>query len=75
MRPLVVRNEEGESLGLYERPLSEEEMDHQVLHAYGLNPNAPFPRVEDFNVFIIEPMPTLRSSRLWKNQGSGRLRV
>ncbi len=54
------RNEEGESLGLYERSLSEEEIDRQVLHAYGLEPNAPFPRVEDFNAFIVGPTPTLR---------------
>jgi len=54
------RNEEGESLGLYERFLSEKEIDHQVLHAYGLEPHAPFPRVEDFNAFIVGPTPTLR---------------
>ena len=57
MRVLIVQNDETESLGLYERYLSEEGIDHQVLHAYGLEPNSPFPRVEDFDAFIIGPTP------------------
>ena len=57
MRILIVQNDETESLGLYEQFLSEEGIDHQVLHAYGLEPNSPFPRVEDFDAFIIGPTP------------------
>ena len=57
MRVLIVQNDETESLGLYEQYLCEEGFDHQVLHAYGLEPNSPFPRVEGFDAFIIGPTP------------------
>jgi GMP synthase-like glutamine amidotransferase len=57
MRVLIVQNDETESLGLYEQHLSEKGIDHQVLHAYRLGPNSPFPRVEDFDAFIVGPTP------------------
>jgi len=43
MRVLIVQNEETESLGLYVQFLSEEGMGLQVVHAYGIKPDAPFP--------------------------------
>ena len=57
MRVLIVQNDETETLGLYEKHLSEKGIDHQVLHAYGMGPNSPFPRVEDFDAFIVGPTP------------------
>ena len=57
MRVLIVQNDETESLGLYEEFLSEEGIDLQVLHAYGFEPDAPFPLVDDFDAFIIGPTP------------------
>jgi GMP synthase-like glutamine amidotransferase len=57
MRVLIVQNDETESLGLYEQYLSEKGIDYRVLHAYGLGPNAVFPRVEDFDAFIVGPTP------------------
>ena len=57
MRVLIVQNDETESLGLYEKILSEEGIDLQVLHAYGLESEAPFPLVDDFDAFIIGPTP------------------
>ncbi len=63
MRVLIVQNEETESLGLYEQFLSEEGMGLQVVHAYGIKPDAPFPLVDDFDAFIIGPTPSPWSSR------------
>ena len=57
MKVLIVQNDETETLGLYEKHLSEKGIDHQVLHAYGMGPNSPFPRVEDFDAFIVGPTP------------------
>jgi GMP synthase-like glutamine amidotransferase len=57
MRVLIVQNDETESLGLYEQYLSEDGIDHQILHAYGLGPISPFPSVEAFDAFIIGPTP------------------
>jgi len=57
MKVLIVQNDETESLGLYEQFLSESGIDLQVLHAYRLESNSPFPRVEDFDAFIIGPTP------------------
>jgi GMP synthase-like glutamine amidotransferase len=57
IRVLIVQNDETESLGLYEQYLSEDGIDHQILHAYGLGPISPFPSVESFDAFIIGPTP------------------
>ena len=57
MRVLIVQNDETESLGLYEEFLFEKGIDLQVLRAYGVEPDAPFPLVDDFDAFIIGPTP------------------
>ena len=63
MRVLIIQSDETESLGLYERFLSEEGIDLQRLHAYDIRPDTPFPLVDDFDAFIIGPTPILWSSR------------
>src|SRR3989337_1822350 len=56
-RVLIVQNDEIESLGLYADYLDEEAFEHEVFHAYRLEPQEPFPAVEDYDAFIMGPTP------------------
>ena len=62
MTVLIVQNDETESPGLYEKFLSAEGIDLQVLHAYGRGSNSPFLRVEDLDASIMKLTPTPRRS-------------
>jgi GMP synthase (glutamine-hydrolysing) len=55
-RTLIIQNDEPETLGLYERYLSEKS-DLRLFKAYKMGTDEQFPLIEDFDAFIIGPTP------------------
>jgi len=62
MRALIVQNDETETLGLYERHLSENGVEHEVFHAYDIGSDDSFPSTRDYDAFIIGPTPISANS-------------
>jgi len=62
MRVLIVQNDETETLGLYERHLSENGVEHEVFHAYDIGSDDSFPSTRDYDAFIIGPTPLSANS-------------
>jgi GMP synthase-like glutamine amidotransferase len=62
MRVLIVQNDETESLGLYEVYLREKRVKYTIFHAYILENEEKFPKVIEYDAFIIGPTPISANS-------------
>lgn len=54
---LIVQNDPMETLGAYDQYLKDYRITHQVFHAYKATSITQFPKIGDFNKFIIGPTP------------------
>lgn len=62
MRVLIVQNDETETLGLYERHLLVNGVEHEVFHTYDMKIDESFPSTSDYDAFIIGPTPISANS-------------
>lgn len=54
---LIIQNDKTETLGLYEQYLKEKGIEHQVFHAYKIEPQQSFPSLSEYDAFILGSTP------------------
>jgi GMP synthase-like glutamine amidotransferase len=54
---LIIQNDPMETLGAYDQYLKDYHISHQVFHAYKATHITQFPKIEDFDIFIVGPTP------------------
>ena len=54
---LIIQNDPMETLGAYDQYLNDHHISYQVFHAYKASSITQFPKIENFDIFIIGPTP------------------